>query len=261
MNADRQQAACDLLYRHWQAETRIDGLPDDLRPATRADGYAIQARIERHSDQPLYGWKIAATSVAGQAHIGVDGPLAGRILAERVIADGGRCRLGNNLMRVAELEFAFRIGDDLPPRDVPYTVDEVMTCIATLHPAIEVPDARIERFELAGAAQLVADNACAHRFVLGQEVTADWRAIDLKEHEVRAIVNDRQIGTGTGANVLGDPLIALAWIANELIAIGTHLKAGQIVTTGTCVIPIAVAPGDHVRGDFGPLGSVSLSFE
>src|SRR3954468_23870369 len=101
MNQDQMRAACDLLYHNWRQGTRIDALPANLRPLDRAEGYRVQAFLEGYSVQPLFGWKTAATSQAGQAHIGVDGPLAGRLLAERVIADGGDCALGNNLMKVA----------------------------------------------------------------------------------------------------------------------------------------------------------------
>ena len=93
---DKKREACELLYRHWATGTQLDALPDALRPQTRAEGYAIQACIEEFSRQPLYGWKIAATSVNGQRHIGVDGPLAGRILAERVIENGGAFQLGSH---------------------------------------------------------------------------------------------------------------------------------------------------------------------
>lgn len=65
MDEKHPQDACDLLYRLWLARTRIAALPDELRPASRADGYAVQAGLERHSRESLYGWKIAATSVAG----------------------------------------------------------------------------------------------------------------------------------------------------------------------------------------------------
>src|SRR6185437_16798868 len=117
MTEDDMRAASDLLFSHWREQTRLDALPPHLRPATRAEGYRVQAFIEAHTAGPLFGWKIAATSAAGQKHINVDGPLAGRLLAERVIADGGACPLGNNLMKVAELEFAFRMGEDLAPRE------------------------------------------------------------------------------------------------------------------------------------------------
>src|SRR3954466_10769219 len=103
MNQDKRQAACDLLYRHWREETRLDNLPPDLMPENRAEAYQVQGCIEAYTEKPLYGWKIAATSIAGQKHIGVDGPLAGRLLAERVIADGAACVLGKNLMKVAGL--------------------------------------------------------------------------------------------------------------------------------------------------------------
>ena len=75
------EKASELLWEHWQEGRRLQALPAQLRPATRAEGYAIQAELEKRSAAPLFGWKIAATSVAGQKHINVDGPIAGRILA------------------------------------------------------------------------------------------------------------------------------------------------------------------------------------
>jgi hypothetical protein len=72
---DKKQEACELLYRHWATGTQLEALPDALRPGTRAEGYGVQACIEDFSRQSLYGWKIAATSVNGQRHIGVDGLL------------------------------------------------------------------------------------------------------------------------------------------------------------------------------------------
>jgi 2-keto-4-pentenoate hydratase len=259
MTPDKQQAACDLLARHWREGTRLENLPEDMRPGTRAEAYDVQACIEAHTSQPLYGWKIAATSAAGQKHIGVDGPLAGRLLAERVIADGGDCVLGNNLMKVAELEFAFRMGRDLPPKPEPYTEDEVLAAVATLHPAIEIPDSRYEHFDKAGLAQLVADNACAHRFILGPASPDDWRGLDLGAHRGRAFRNGAPAGEGIGSNVLGGPVIALTWLANELSRHGMTLRAGQVVTTGTCLAPLPIAAGEHIEGDLGSLGRVSVT--
>ena len=117
MEQEQMRGACALLVQHWANGTQLAALPPELRPEGRAEAYAVQACIEAYTSEPLYGWKIAATSLAGQRHIGVDGPLTGRILAERVIADGGDCPLGGNLMKVAELEFAFRMAGDLAPRD------------------------------------------------------------------------------------------------------------------------------------------------
>ena len=253
------QAASDALFGHWRDGTVLDDLPEAMRPSTRAEGYAAQARLEARSARPLFGWKIAATSAAGQSHINVDGPLAGRLLSEMVHADAASLPFGANRMRVAEAEFAFRMGRDLPPRAAPYGVEEVMAAVATLHSAIEVPDSRFADFTRAGAPQLIADNACAHQFVLGPATGADWRALDLAAHPVRGTV-DGTVAEGRGANALGDPRLALAWLANELSGLGITLAAGQMVTTGTCVVPMPVQPGVEVVADLGILGSTTMRF-
>src|SRR5688500_6369413 len=164
---DSTEQASDLLWECWTQGRRIEALPAAIRPRTRPEGYAIQQRLERRTSSPLVGWKIAATSKAGQAHIAVGGPLAGRLLRERVIPDGGDLAFGNNHMQVAEAEFAFRMGVSLPPQVDPYTPAEVLDTVATVYPAIEIPDSRYEDFTTVGAPQLIADDACAHYFVLG----------------------------------------------------------------------------------------------
>ena len=250
------QAASDMLWQRWQQRERMRELPDAIRPRTREAGYRVQAQLERRSASPLFGWKIAATSKAGQAHIAVDGPMAGRLLRERVISDGGRVPFRGNHMRVAEAEFAFRMGIDLPPRKALYTSKEVLAAAVTLHPAIEVPDSRYDDFTVVGAAQLIADNACADYFVLGPSAPEGWRSIDLSAHRVMGQVNGDPPREGIGANVLGDPREALAWLVNELSQLGVTLAAGQVVSTGTCLVPLAVQAGDHVVADFGTLGRV-----
>jgi 2-keto-4-pentenoate hydratase len=252
-------AASKTLHDHWRAGTKFAGLDDKLRPRDRVEGYAIQAEIEKYSSDSLFGWKIAATSEAGQKHINVDGPMAGRILAETVIADGGTASMAGNEMRVTEPEFAFRMRVDLPARTTPYTMQQVLDAVDTLHPAIEIPDSRFADFVSAGAAQIIADNACAHLFVLGPATSADWRARDLVEERPVITMRGRQF-TGHGKNVLGDPRIALTWLANELRQLGVTLKAGHVVTTGTCHPPLPIQSGDFCAVDFGSLGKVSVEF-
>jgi len=71
--------------------------------------------------------------------------------------------------------------------------------------------------------------------------------------------NDEKAAAGSGANVLGDPRIALTWLVNELRSFGDGIQAGQFVTTGTCIIPVPIAPGDRFRADFGEFGSVDVT--
>jgi len=258
-DTDIQQSA-ETLWAHWQQSRRMAELPPRGRPATREEGYAIQERLALISGQPVVGWKIAATSPAGQAHIKVDGPIAGRLLEQRVVANGATFPLAHNLMCVAEAEFAFRLGRDLGIRDRVYDVDEVMAAVDALHLSLEVPDSRFHDFTVVGAAQLIADDACACWLALGPEVSADWRALDLSAHVVNGHKNGTAVATGSGKNVLGDPRLAMTWMANEMREYGSGLRAGQFVTTGTCIVPIAVAPGDRVHMDFGVLGSIDAAF-
>ena len=259
LDTDKIAAAAKTLSDHWRAGTKLENLDAAIRPRDRAEGYAVQAALAKHSIGKLFGWKIAATSEAGQKHINVSGPLAGRIFTQTVVADGGTASMKGNEMRVGEAEFAFRFARDLPPRANSYSVQEVLGAVSTLHPAIEIPDSRFGDFVRSGEAQLIADNACAHLFVLGDPTSADWRERDLvEERPVVTLRGEKHIGHGK--NVLGDPRVALAWCVNELRALGITLREGEVVTTGTCCTPLPIQAGDVFAADFGSLGKVSVGF-
>lgn len=251
--------AADMLLRHWAETTRISALPEAVRPETRKEGYAVAAAVARLSGSAVAGWKIAATSQAGQKHINVDGPLIGRILEKRLLTPGAAVPLGDNIMRVAEAEFAFGFARDLPPRLEPYTQEEALAAVGSLHLSIEVPDSRYEDFTTVGAAQLIADTACASWLVLSPPVETPWRDIDLAAHAVTGWRNGKPVAEGTGKAVLGDPRIALTWFVNEASTHCGGVVAGQFVTTGTCIIPMAIAPGDEITIDYGVLGALSCT--
>jgi 2-keto-4-pentenoate hydratase len=260
MGETRASEAAALIWENWRGHHRIGALPESCRPRSVAEGYAAQEALAALTGWAPVGWKIAATSTAGQKHIGVDGPLAGRLLEGKLHRDGAELPAAHLYMAVIEAEFVFRLAEDLPARGRDYTAADVMAATEALHLGIEVPDSRFEDFTIVGAPQLIADNACTEFFVLGGEVTADWRELDLAAHEVGVDINGKRAAEGIGANVLGDPRLALAWLANDRIVQGGALRAGEIVTTGTCIVPAAIAPGDVVEADFGVLGRVGLRF-
>ncbi len=262
MTTNAREAA-DLLWRHRRAGTPLETLPEALRPGDADAAHAIQAELPAASGLAIVGWKIAATSAAGQAHIHVGGPLPGRILSAFVHPEGAAVPLAGNRMRVVEPEFAFRLGADLPPRAAPYTEAEVLAAVASLHPAFEVPNSRFADFTRAGEAQLLADDACCGEFVFGAAAPQGWRRLDLAGHQVHASVTDaagqqRLVRDGEGRAALGDPRAALLWLANELSARGLALRAGQTVSTGTCMVPLEVLPGDEVHADYGELGRIHI---
>lgn len=260
MKQEAIQTAAQTIWRHWSEATRLTELPVECRPGNRTEAYAIQAELARLSGQAVSGWKIAATSLAGQKHIGVDGPLAGRLLSNQVLAGGVSISLSGNLMRVAEAEFTFRFGQSLPKRAAIYSLEEVLEAVESLHCAIEVPDSRYYDFARVGAPQLIADNACACWFLLGEATSADWRNLNLAEHKLEAYLNGVHAAEGIGSNALGDPRVALTWLVNELNTFADGLNAGEFVTTGTCITPVPIVPGDHLRVNFGALGEINAKF-
>lgn len=250
--------AGQLLLDSRKHGTVIDGLPSQCCPQSRIEGYQIQACFEEADAR--VGWKIAATSLAGQQHIGIDGPIAGRLTEEMVFAEDDIVPFGKNRMAVAEAEFVFQLGTQLPPRSTAYSMDEVMAAVSALYLGIELPDSRFSDFVTVGAPNLIADNACGYQFVWGPEASSSWRACDLSAHTISATVQsgaDIQHYDGIGANVLGDPKRALCWLVNELSAHGITIDAGEIVTTGTCTIPMPITAGNKIIADFGVLGTVT----
>jgi 2-keto-4-pentenoate hydratase len=150
---------------------------------------------------------------------------------------------------------------DLESREGPYQHAEVSSAVNALYPAIEIPNSRYEDLLAVGVPQLLADDTCADYLVIGGETHADWRSIDLARHKVIATVAGKSELEGKGEAVLGNPLSALTWLANELSRIGVPLKAGQVVTTGTWVAPLPIEVGDEVSADFGVLGKVSVRLD
>lgn len=269
MKIEQTTQAVAQLLPAWQAHARIDGLAPQCRPTSRTEGYQIQRALFEATGEPALGWKIAATSLAGQQHIGVSGPLAGRLSASRCLADNSELSLAHNHMSVIEAEFAFLMGRYVGRElatgagraDQPLTLSQVMECVDGLHIAIEVPNSRYIDFVGAGEAQLIADFACACNVVLGPRVPDQWRDTDLSQHAVTVRRGNEIVATGSGANVLGDPRIGLTWLANELLSQGQQLKAGEVVMTGTCVVPVPVAAGGTMTADFGPFGQVRARFK
>lgn len=242
-------AVAEAVWTAWRTGERLTALPD--APRDDAEGMAAQDAL-RTLAGPAYGWKIAATSAAGQAHAGVTAPLPGPLFTSGRYASGDTLPPHALHMAVAEAEFAFVMGADVPDGADP------LPAVAALHVAIELPESRFERFAEVGGPSLLAEGACTHRFVLGPAVDG-WREHDLAAAPTELWINGERAATGSGAAVLGDPRTALAWLAAELPRHGHRLRAGDVVTTGITTPHAPVAAGDAVRAEFPGLGSVSAT--
>jgi 2-keto-4-pentenoate hydratase len=254
MSVNRERTA-ELIWDAWQTGKRLDGLPAGARPRDAAEGMAAQAALAELAG-PVSGWKIAATTAYARQYLDVSGPLPGAVFERFHHAEGEPVPADTMTMGVAEPEFAFRLKADPGPSP---SLMAVLDAVDTLFLAVELPDSRYADHQHAGGPQLLADVACAGRFVEGRPVPS-WRDLDLPRQPVVLHAEGEEFSRGSGSLVLGDPRLALHWLAMELPRHGCRLRPGDIVTTGTATPPCPIRAGGHVLADFGALGTVEVRF-
>jgi 2-keto-4-pentenoate hydratase len=240
----------------------LPSLPQEVIPNSVLDGYRIQSEVHRLLAPelgPLVGYKIGCTSDVMQKYLAIPHPCAGGIPARAVHQSGVVLNAAGYVRVGVECEIAVRLGKDLDPGGAPFNSDSVAGSIECYLPAIEIVDDRYVNWETLGAPTLVADDFFAAGIVLGRPV-ARAAVPDLLEVEGRALINGQEAGRGTGADVLGHPHNALAWLANHLASQGTVLRAGEIVMTGSLVKTVWLQAGDEATMEFSGLGNVQVTF-
>jgi 2-oxo-3-hexenedioate decarboxylase/2-keto-4-pentenoate hydratase len=259
MTLDIGRIAQELHHQH---RNKISFQP--LKPAfgvgMMVDAYRIQdalvALVAAETGTAAAGYKIGLTTKRMQAFCGIDQPIAGVVLADRVVQSGARLdpqaygRLG------IEFEICVRLGCELPGREAPYLVSEVAAAIDGVCAAVEIVDDRGADYAALDAVSLVADNSWNAGVVLGAFRTPD---MDLAAAVGTVTKSGETIGSGTGADVLGHPLAAVAWLADHLGLSGRSLRAGDLVMTGSMVTTRFPEPGDAYHFDIAGLGTVEVT--
>lgn len=221
--------------------------------------YAIQqVQIGRRLDRGLHrvGFKVGLTSVAMQQQFGVDQPDFGQLLSDMAFRPDEDIAVSAFLQPRAEPEFALVLGRGLTAG--PVGEDQLADAVAWVTPAIEIIDSRIADWRIT-LSDTIADNASSGGFVLGEtRVRPD-------EHDLAGIRcefgrNATVEHVGTGADVLGSPLLAARWLVNTLLAQGAELDSGSVILTGSVTAALPVAPGDVVTATLLDLGSVTARF-
>ena len=234
------------------------GLPE-LRDTETA--YRVQSRVTTLLDAPVVGYKVGSTSKEAQSILGTDEPGAGVLLAPYLHVSPVRMEVVPAHMPAIEGEFAFRLGRDLSPRSAAFDREEVCAAIDGVTGAIEIVGTRIAGGLAGKGRYLVTADGGANIGLAVGAWRSDWRTLDLPAHPVTVHINGVAKGRGTGARALGDPVNVLIWLANHLARTGEGLRAGMVVSTGTCTGLDAVGPGDRAVADFGTLGSVTIDFD
>ena len=264
MTPEAIERAVAIFVAARQRRSRVPaGLPRSCRPASLEDGYLVQAALNERLGRslgPVCGRKIGCTTRVMQRYLRIEHPCAGALHASRLYEKAATVPYAEHWRPGVECEIAVRLGRPLPPDATPFGRAEVAAAVESCMAAIEIVDDRYDDFRALDAPSLVADDFFSAGAVIGAPV-AGWRALDLAAAEGRMTINGVAVGAGTGADVMGHPFEALAWLANHAAATGRPLAAGDVVLTGSIVETRWVEPGDTVRVALEHLGEASVTFE
>lgn len=242
---------------------RFAGLPAELRPADEAAAYAVQDALkallsEAGLGRPA-GYKIGCTTAVMQRYLGIDHPCAGHVF-ERCIHDSGATFAAGDFVRPGvECEIAVELSHALSPRHAPFERAQVAAAVACVRAAIEIVDDRYVDWRAIDAPTLVADDFFHAALVLGPRVY-EWQGLDLAALRGVTRVNGIQVGTGSGADVLGHPLNALVWLVNSRAERGLGIAAGDIVSLGSLTETRWLTPGETAEIEIERLGTVRVSY-
>jgi 2-oxo-3-hexenedioate decarboxylase/2-keto-4-pentenoate hydratase len=254
--SDRIDALARRLADARSNGTPLDPPPAELVPADQAEAEQVDDRVAAVLGVPVAGWKIGCTSDASQQLMGAAGPFAGRVFS---VFDSGTT-LGSDELMVdprIEGEFAFTLAVDLPPRPEPRPVAELAAAMADVRPAIEVVGGRYRDFLAAPLTAIIADAGANSHLLLGPPAPVPPPE-ELEATAARMEIDGATAGSGTGADVLGGPMRALAWLAANLSDRGITLAEGQVVTTGTATGVTALSAGATATVTLDGIGSATV---
>jgi 2-keto-4-pentenoate hydratase len=254
---DALEQAADRLVTARRNHQPTPGLPE---VNSFDDAYAVQAAFRAKWADTVVGHKVGCSSEQSQRLVNSPGPIAGSLFRASLWPEPATIDPAQFFVVGVEAEFGFRLGADLPSRAAPYDREEVSVAVEAVVPVIEICDTRLADWRTRRIEEITADNAFNGGLVAGRPLR-DWRRLDLASHEVTLSIDGDRKGTGTGALVLGHPLLALTWLADELSRRGQGLRAGDLVAAGTCTGLHFAGPGCTVVAEFGDvLGRVTIRF-
>ncbi|MBR0682931.1 hydratase [Roseomonas eburnea] len=259
MDIARKNQFASLLASARREARQLDALPAELLPATSEDGYAVNGLVAELLGWETLGWKIAGTTAAMREKLRVAVPIYGRTYRRFAVASPARLAHAELLDPLVESEFFVTLARDLPPRDRPWTMAEVIDAVGAVQAGIEVAECRFPMAKLPPLPAILADGSASGRYVFGDPIRG-WRE-GLAGIAVTLEVDGAPRRQGSGAEVMGDPLAPLLWLAEERRRWGDGLKAGETVSTGSTTGMFPVRAGQQVRAVFGDLAEVRIAFE
>jgi 2-keto-4-pentenoate hydratase len=243
--------AAEILLAARHSGQRPAALPENMRPRTVGDAYAIQDAVAAKLGA-IGGWKVGAKNASAE-------PTCAPLPATLILRSPQRFAAGRFAHNGVEAELAFTLSHDLPPRPKPYRVADLEAAVATVHAAIEIVDSRFVDLNGVDALSLLADFQSNGALVVGNGVALP-QAFQSSTQQVTLEIDGKRVVESRGSNPAGDVLCLLAWLANHATARSGGLRRGDIVTTGSWTGMRFVAPGTRVEAAFELIGGVDVGF-
>ncbi|MEP7310973.1 MAG: hypothetical protein ABI859_00195 [Pseudomonadota bacterium] len=248
--------AAQLLLHARRTRIPLDGLPMELRPADIAAGYVIQRMATKAAGLDIAAFKVGLTNVRAQRSAGTTEPIVGRLPAVDIRRSPARLVVTGR--RIVEAEVIFKVAHDLPPTQAPFTSAQVGAALGAAYAGIEVCASRFTSDDLS-IAHVIADNSNADFLVVGEALPPSVMA-HLTDFPVTLSRRGQDTVQGSTANVLGQPLLSVTWLANWLAHQGEGLVRGQLIATGSCTGMVEAATDDLVVARFGAHAQAIVEF-
>jgi len=260
MDQPTQRELARLLATLRREGRQQSGLDQRLVPPDKATAYRIARMVEEELGWAVAGWKIAAMKEGLQRELRTDSPIYGRVYAPLVQESPVTVEHARQCSPIPEVEYQAVLGADLPPRDTPYSIAEVRDAVASLHPGVELAECRfVHDAAFPPLPAILADGAGSGTIAYGPPIE-NWRERDIAGQEVVLTCNGTLRRKGNAAIALDHPIVPVTWLANELSLTGIGLKAGQVISTGTLTGMLRPKPGETFVADYGPFGSVTVTY-
>jgi 2-keto-4-pentenoate hydratase len=261
MTDEHVAAAAAALYRAELDDEPITPISETYPDADVADAYRISMAVTElkvKAGRVVKGHKIGLTSKAMRELLDAGEPDYGTMFDDWFVLEGGvvpRSRMNRPLVEV-EVAFVLQsplVGPGVNAVDVIRATDFVLPCI-------EVVDTRQTGRGPKPLVDSISDAAACGRVVLGGR-PARLMDIDIRRIGASLSINGSIEQSGVAAAVMGNPINAVAWLANKLHEFGVEPEAGHVILSGSFIKAIPFEPGDTVVALFDHLGEVAFVAE
>jgi len=261
-NIARLEKAASIISSSRINKTKLSEFSKEIRPVEETESYNIQNLVKHQLSKKGFGiqvgHKIGCTTPVMQKYLNIHNPCAGVIFESTVHENFGQTKHGNYQYPGVECEISVSLTKDMNNKNIPYTENSVVEYIEAVMAAIEIVDDRWDDYHNVTTPTLIADNFFGAGCILGNK----YKITELNLNSIKGFmkINNKIVGSGTGEDIMGNPLKALAWLANLNLNLGTPLKSGQFVLLGSIVETKWVNQGDLVEIEIEKLGKASIEF-